>query len=77
MELLGLLDTVSELEDDQGVCYDHDEASDDDFETDLESDSGLCHCTIQTVLVAGQVALWCPNDITASFWRRRRLCFLA
>ncbi len=46
----GLLDTVitsvSELEDDQGVCYEHEEASDDDFETDLESDSGLCHCTI-------------------------------
>ncbi len=37
------MDTVSELEDDQGVCYDHEEAS---FETDLESDSGLCHCTI-------------------------------
>ena len=47
MELIGLLDTVRELEDDQGVCYDHDEPSDDDFETDLESDSGLCHCTIK------------------------------
>ncbi len=54
MELIGLLDTVSELEhtvreleDDQGVCYDHNEPSDDDFETDLESDSGLCHCTIK------------------------------
>ncbi len=54
MELLGLLDTVSELEhtvseleDDQGVCSDHEEHCDDDFETDLESDSGLCHCTIR------------------------------
>ncbi len=30
--------TFSELEDDQGVCYDHEEHCDDDFETDLESD---------------------------------------
>ncbi len=41
MELLGLADTVSELEEDQGLCYDSEDASDEDFGTDLESDSGL------------------------------------